>query len=958
MLIGMLEPTAATPPPTSVYLQVLGPVRVLVGDEDVSIGGPVPRALLSRLAIAAGESVSDDALIDDLWGAEPPPSAKVTLQGYVARIRRVLDPHRPGSRSRVLTRRGNGYALELDATDWQQFTTLARAGRTHLVEGDATSAAETLDAALDHWCGGAYADVTDSEAVSVEANRLDALRLDAVEDRMEAALALGEYGSAAARLDAFTRRHPLRERSWELLARAHYLAGRPGEALDALRRARETLADELGTDPRPSLLTLQAAILDHDVALTPAPKAPAAAQPPAPPAAPDPFAHNIPLTLSPLVGRAPQLTELATLIRTHRLVTLTGAGGMGKTRLALETARRREDADGPWLVELAGAREKSHVTDAIATAMGVTISGGSDPLAAVFRDRELLLVLDNCEQVLTPVADFVDTVLSTCPRVRILTTSREALGAAGEFVYEVPPLSEGRGGEAVSLFVQRASAQSRGFEPDDAEHELISTLCTELDGMPLAIELAAAQCRTLSVRQLIANIDDRFAVLRGGSRTNARHATMQAAVDWSYHSLSPSEQELFQSLAIFSGGFDLDGARAITDSPDLLTDLGSLVDKSLIIVVGGDPRRYRMLETLRRYAALVRQPELTAAVRERHTRWVCEMADGAHYGLRGPQSTDWMRRLDLEIANVRAALEACLHDDETYFRIAGGVYWYWYRSGHVAEALSYLDQALRHRDCPIQGERLSPTRVRAVSGVTLIRYLAGDMAGLLEAFGYLAELHTRTDDDVARTEAALILAFFEAGSGLVEQAREHAGHALARALRTDEPFTHAEALMCLGTADFRGGDFESAGRYLDEAVRVAAENGYGWCEGSSLWINAKTDIAQGKWGGQAEGKLVRMVRVCESNGDLTSWLVALATLAYALFRRGDHDTAAELTGFVSRQGALMGYDPQAMDPVDLARYDRELRAEIPADRLEAGIARGRTLTRARASALVAEAERQ
>ncbi|MGW6375799.1 AfsR/SARP family transcriptional regulator [Rhodococcus sp. NPDC055112] len=952
----MLEPTAATPPPKSVYLQVLGPVRVLVGDEDVSIGGPVPRALLSRLAIAAGESVSDDALIDDLWGADPPPSAKVTLQGYVARIRRALDPHRRGARSLVLTRRGNGYALEPDATDWQQFSTLARAGRAHLVDGNAASAAETLDAALDHWCGDAYADVTDSEAVSVEAHRLDALRLDAVEDRMEAALALGEYGSAAARLDAFTRRYPLRERSWELLARAHYLAGRPGEALDALRRARDTLADELGTDPRPSLLALQAAILEHDVALTPAPTAPAAAQPPTPPptppAAPDPFAHNIPLALSPLVGRATQLAELAALIRTHRLVTLTGAGGMGKTRLALEAARSRRDADGPWLVELAGARDGAQVTDAVATALGLTVAGGVESLAVVLRERELLLVLDNCEQVVAPVADVVTTILTRCPSVRILATSREALFAAGEFVYEVPPLTDG---EDVQLFVERAAAQLGAFEPDAEERALLDRLCTELDGMPLAIELAAAQCRTLSVRQLIANIDDRFSVLRGGPRTNARHTTMLAAVEWSYRSLNPDEQCLFQSLAIFEGGFDLDAATAVVDHPTLLADLASLVDKSLISVVGGDPRRYRMLETLRGYAALIRDRSHTAELRERHTRWICELADGAHYGLRGPQSTRWMRRLDIEIGNVRAALDASLHDHETYLRIAGGVYWYWYRAGHVAEALSYLDPALQQHDDQAMSDIPSLIRVRAVSGVTLIRYLAGDMAGLLEAFGRLAELHVDTADPVARTEAALILAFFEAGSGLVEQARAHATSALDFARRTEQPFTECEALMCLGTADFRDGAFDDAARNLGAATRVAAEYGYGWCEASTLWIDAKADLAQDKWGGPAEDKLIRMVAVCESNDDVTSWLVAVATLAYAAFRRGDHDSAAELTGVVAKQGALIGYHPHTMDPVDLARYDRELRAGIPSDRLEAGLSRGAALSRDRVTIRVPDA---
>ncbi|GAA4477651.1 hypothetical protein GCM10023094_20250 [Rhodococcus olei] len=946
----MPGPSTASPPPTSVYLQVLGPVRVLVGDEDVSVGGPVPRALLARLAIAAGEGVSDDALIDHLWGAAPPRTAKLTLQGYVARIRKILDPHRPGSLSRVLTRRGNGYALEPDATDWQQFTALSAEGRHLLAAGDASGAADVLDTALDHWRGDAYADVADSDAIAVEARRLDTLRLDAVEDRMEAALALGDHGAAAAHLDVFTRKHPLRERAWELLARAHYRAGRPGDALDALRRARETLAEELGTDPRPSLLSLQASILAHDDVLTP-PIPSAAPIAATAPAAPDPFAHNIPLALTPLVGRRGQLAEVGELLRTHRMVTLTGAGGMGKTRLALEVARIRSDTDGPWLVELAGALDSSQVADALATALGLTVSGGVDALADVLRGRELLLVLDNCEQVVDPAAAVATAILTRCPAVRILATSREPLFTTGEFVYEVPPMTDG---EDVQLFVARAAAQIGTFAPDAEERDLLTRLCAELDGMPLAIELAAAQCRTLSVRQLISHVDDRFALLRGGPRTNARHTTMLAAVEWSYQTLTESQRRLFQSLAVFEGGFDLDAARLVVGDAALLGDLGALVDKSLVSVTGGDPRRYRMLETMRGYAARVRDPEQTALLRRNHTRWICDLADAAFVGLRGPDSSRWMRRLDLDFPNVRAALDATVDDPDTYLRIAGGICWYWYRGGHVAEAITRLSPALASAGGQIDPVS-SPVRVRAVAGAAVIHYLAGDLPGLFTALGLLTDLAATVADPVSRADAESTLAFFEAGSGLIEQARAHAQASLEFGLRAERPFTAAEALMCLGTADFRAGEYDAAAEHLDEAVRVASGHGYGWCEASSLWIGAKADLAQGRWGGPAEAKLARMIRVCESNADLTSWLVGLATLAYAAFRRGDHETAATLTAVVDRQGTSIGYRPAAMDPVDLAAYDAELRAGLSPTELEDGRVRGAALDRDEVSELVSSA---
>ncbi len=958
----MPGPIPVAPPSTSVYLQVLGPVRVLVGDEDVSVGGPVPRALLARLAIAAGEGVSDDALIDHLWGDAPPRTAKLTLQGYVARIRKILDPHRPGARSRVLPRRGNGYAFEPDAADWRQFTSLADEGRKLLHDGDAAAAAALLDTALDHWRGNAYTDTHDSGPVAAEAGRLDARRLDAVEDRMEAAVLLGEHASAAAELDSFTRTHPLRERAWELLARAHYLAGRPGDALDALRRVRETLAEELGTDPRPSLLALQASILahNHDLLPTPTTASPAAApavstvlpEPvpaPAPePAARDPFAHNLPLALTHLVGRGDQLAEVGTLLRNHRLVTLTGAGGMGKTRLALEAARARSDSDGPWLVELAGAQDSGQVADALATTLGLTVSGGIDEVAAVLRGRELLLVLDNCEQVVDTVADAVTTVLTRCPDVRVLTTSREPLFATGEFVYEVPPMTESEG---VRLFVERAAVQSGSFRPDALERGLLTGLCGQLDGMPLAIELAAAQCRTLSVRQLVDLVDDRFALLRGGPRTNARHTTMLAAVEWSYQTLTDPQRILFQSLAVFEGGFDLDAAQLVVGGTDLIADLGALVDKSLVSVTGGDPRRYRMLETMRDYAARVRDPDLSARMRARHIAWVCTLADAAYLGLRGRDSSRWMRRLDQDAANVRAALDATEDDPASHLRITGGISWYWYRGGHVAEAISRLAPALTTVEGALESVPL-PVRSRAVAGATVVHYLAGNLPGLFTALGRLAELAAQVTDPVSRSDAETTLAFFEAGSGLIDRARAHAQASLDLGVRAQRPFTVAEALMCLGTADFRAGEFDSAADNLDRATTVAAEIGYGWCEASALWIAAKVDLAQGRWGGPAETKLVRMIRVCESNADLTSWLVGLATLGYAAFRRGDHATAAVLTEFVDRQGSAIGYRPAGMDPVDLAVYDRDLRDGLSPAHVEAGRVRAAALTRDEMSALV------
>ncbi|SNS78563.1 BTAD domain-containing putative transcriptional regulator [Rhodococcoides kyotonense] len=929
-------------PSARVELRVLGPIEAFLDGRPIALGGPVPRAIVARLAIANGRMVTDDALIDDLWGDAPPRTASLTLQGYISTLRKAFEPNRGTSKPTVLVRRGPGYALVLpaDGLDSTRFLQLAEAGRHALVAQDYPAADHVLGDALDLWRGPAHADCADRPFAEAEIRHLEDRRIGVFEDRMDAAITLGENVSSAAALEAHTREHPLRERAWELLALALYRAGRQGDALTALRTARENLADQLGADPRPSLSALHEKILRQDPSLDAHTAQVQDARPPA--------RHSlVPIPLTPLVGRQDQLHAVEQAGATNRLVTLTGPGGMGKTRLALEVARRRQDSDGPWFVELADVRDGGLLVDAIATALGVTVSGGAASLVAILRDRQTLLVLDNCEQVLGPVADFVSSVLASCPGVSILATSREALGAHGEYVYDTPSMSSGATGEAVRLFVDRASPQLGGWDPGAEDLELLEKLCRALDGMPLAIELAAAQCRTLSVRQLVDNLDDRFSVLRGGPRTNLRHSTMLAAVEWSYSSLQPSESALFLDLAVFDGGFDLDAAREVTGHRGIIGDLGALIDKSLVKSSGGDPRRYRMLETLRSYAALHRDPARSAELRARHTEWVVAMAEDAYFGLRGPDCPRWMERLDHDMPNVRSALEYLDNTSETYLRIVGSLYWYWYRRGHVAEGLRYLEPAMKAKDIGIG------VLVRAVAGLTITRYLAGDISGLLESFGRLAELEPRThSDELARSDALVSLAFFEAGSGLTDQAVAHADEALALSDVIDAPYTKAEALMSAGTAFLRSGDLSRAEQLLASSAAVAEECGYQWCLASALWIHAKVDLAQQRWGGPAERKLARMIDACDDVSDTSSWMVGLATLAYALFRRNEIDSATQLLGVVDRQVEMIGYVPSAMDPIDIGRYDREIRAAVDDETLRRNIDIGRRLTRGEVRELV------
>jgi hypothetical protein len=463
--------------------------------------------------------------------------------------------------------------------------------------------------------------------------------------------------------------------------------------------------------------------------------------------------------------------------------------------------------------------------------------------------------------------------------------------------------------------------------------------------MPLAIELAAGQSSALSVRQIIDMLDDRFEVLRGGPRTNKRHSTMQAAIDGSYLSLTASQQQLFCDLAVFSGGFDLDAARQVTGHRRLLSDLNALIDKSMLKAIGGDPRRYLMLETLRSYADVQQDPARAAQLESAHTEWVVAIATDAYLGLRGPDCLAWTRRLQADMANIRAALARADTSPTTYLEIVGNVYWFWYRRGHADEGMRMLEPAVTaDSDIPVA------TRLRAIAGRAIMSYLAADLPALFAALGLLGEAYAAFDVDstdqvvqVARGDAAVTLGYFESGSGLVDAGREHASVALEIAHRYNSPWTAAEALMSLGTADFRAGDHAAAAGHFAAALDTARACGYDWCCASILWIHAKSDIVQEQWNGPAEHKLGQMLAYCERADDLTSAMVGLFTLAYVLFRRGEHSAAAQLIGAVDELTDLTGYSPERMDIIELATFGATMRAEIDPDVLAIESAVGRTI---------------
>lgn len=513
---------------------VLGPLTVRIGvgagnDAGDGAGAAVRvpeakvRALLAVLLTHEGRPVPPDRLVEDLWGAEPPGKPANALQGKVSQLRRAI------GRDRVVHGPA-GYALDLtgaevDADRFEQLVTRARSA------APARARADLLGEALGLWRGAAYADFRDEPFVRTAVRRLEEQRLAALEERARARLDLGEHPQVAGELTALVARHPLRERLRLLQMRALYRAGRQAEALASYAELRALLAEELGADPGPEVSALRAAILRQDPSLnartTPAPASPPAA----------------PLTsLTSLVGRDDAVHEVGRLLSTARLVTLTGAGGVGKTRLALAAAARLADTcasdfrDGVRLVELAGHRtdDPDDIAEAVArqvaSALGLrddpATPGAGDQLAAALRERRTLLILDNCEHVVEPVARLAERLLLAASGLRLLATSQEPLAVPGETVLPVEPLQQA---DAVRLFTERATAADPGFAaagpgsgPDTEAAKAVAAICRRLDGIPLALELAATRVRALGVHALAARLDDRFRVLTAGRAARPR----------------------------------------------------------------------------------------------------------------------------------------------------------------------------------------------------------------------------------------------------------------------------------------------------------------------------------------------------------------------------------------------------------------------------------------------------
>ena len=686
---------------------ILGPVEALIDGRPVAVGGPRVRALLALLLLDAGRLVSTERLIDGLYGEDPPSGAANALQSQVSRLRRGLGD------AELVEGQAAGYRLAADPADVDvhRFDRLVREGRQAL-PADPARAAALLREALGLWRGPALADLTDAPFAEAQAARLEEQRVAAAEDRAEAELAIGEHAAVVAPLQDLTAEHPLRERAQGLLMRALYGSGRQAEALAAYENVRRLLADELGADPSAELAEVHLAILRGDDSLRRPAREPAAPVP----AAPAVFQSNLPAQLTSFVGRDEELARVGKMLEESRLVTLLGPGGTGKTRLAVEAGGQAEGE--VCFVDLSPVVNEDDLPQAMLTALGVREAGlhdttqGERPqpfdrLIMALADRPMLLILDNLEQVVAGAARITHRLLSACPALRVLATSREALGVTGETIWPLPPLRVPEPGTAavealafpaVRLFSDRAGAVRPGFEVDEGNARTVLQICAALDGLPLAIELAAARLRSMSVEDVAARLDDRFRLLTRGNRSAApRHQTLRAVVEWSWELLDEDEQQLARRLTVFAGGATLEAAERVCGLPEYETDdlLASLTDKSLIQNDGG---RYRMLETVRAFCAdRLADTGEEDGLRRAHTAYFVDLAEAADPKLRGPDQLDWMARLTADHANAQAAVRwAVRAEPETALRLMGAMSWFWWLRGMRSEVGAPAAALLEH----------------------------------------------------------------------------------------------------------------------------------------------------------------------------------------------------------------------------------------------------------------------
>jgi predicted ATPase/DNA-binding SARP family transcriptional activator len=935
---------------------LLGPVQARVDDRAVPITGARQRLVLAMLLMHANELVPASRLIDELWGTDLPADPAGALRTQLSRLRRALGPA-----GESLVTDGGGYRLRLrrDQFDAASFEDAVAAA----AEATGKEALRILDEALGLWRGPALAEFADRPFAQPEAVRLDALRVVARERRAELVLSLGSAGDAIAALQQIVAEHPERERARGLLMRALYTDGRQTEALAAFASWRRYLSEELGLDPSPALREMEQGILRHS--LTPA-------ESPAPPVSP-----VVPLPVTSFVGREGDCLAVAGLLDQARLVTLHGPGGVGKTRLGLEVISQIAGRyrDGARFCDLAAIERPAAVTRAIATAVGLSERAFrrlDDQLIDELAGRQMLLMLDNCEHVADAVAAIAERMLRETRNVTVLATSRERLGVDGEHIWPVRPLpADGPGAPAVRLFLDRAHAADPAARQEERDYAAVADLCARLDGLPLAIELAAARLPGTTVAEIAGSLQDRFGLLSSGRRGDSRHQSLQAVVDWSYHQLPDAEQELFRQLSVFHGWFDVGAARAVTAGQGRGADVAHavlhLTDRSLMTADRTSAGTcYRLLETLRSYGLerLDERGELVTA-RTRHARWAADTVTQAAAGLRGSEEGRWAATLDQHLDDLRAA-HSWLSGQDVGLSLRMTAELHWYALLHCrSELFRWADvatAAAAGSNTPFYSEALASAASGAIyrgdlrAGETAARAAlaaARDEDPVaarrpLEALGDIAIFggdperaasRYRKSYDLSINAADYFDAAWDAASGAaalaygnrLAEARQFADLAQAAAEASGAPSALALAAWIIGEITAIT-DPEQATENLERAVALAAGVGSrmvgGFAEVSLAGLHARHGDAA-----TALGYFRQVIPQWRQAGAWAPQWVTIRTLIDLLTRVGASRDAATLYGAAASAttgGRAYGADADRLDEIAARLQDTLTAAEFRA----------------------------
>ncbi len=966
--------------------RILGPVGV-IGDEgrEAPLGGPRERVLLARLLLSANQTVPADTLAHDLWSGEPPPHSAATLRVYISRLRRAL-----GAAASALTTQPPGYRLAVvpGQLDADLFTSLVKLALADLAAGRAQAAAAGLRQALGLWHGEPLADMADLPFVRAEVARLGEARLTAIESRVEADLACGRHVELTAELDGLAEQYPLRERLTGSRMTALYRCGRQAEALSAYEELRRRLAGELGVDPGPRLRWLQLAVLRHDAELDWKPPdsgssqaplmAPAGARATAALAAPFPAraGSRLPAQTTSFIGREGELATIEELLRLSRLVTLTGPSGSGKSRLALHAAGevQARQLGGVWLVELAPVERPDLVVFVVARAMEVIETPGTPLLEGIITalaGREVLVVLDNCEHLLDQVAALCTNLLHSCPSLRILATSQSKLTVAGEATWPVPPLTLPSAhasdpetiaaSESVRLFCDRAVLARPGFALRADNAAYVRDICRTLDGIPLAIELAAARIGALTTRQLTGRLDDRFRVLTGGSRAGLpRHRTLKAAIEWSYGLLRPAEQRCLRRLTAFPGGCTIEAAEAACADGSLPVEaifdtIATLIDRSLLTTEErAGSMRYGMLESIRQYAAhrLDESGERQEVTRKARA-WLLKTAAAAD--LDGPDQVAWLDVLEAEHDNIRGAIESALAVSgdsaaasglRLALELGGAMAPFWAARGPVGHGRRWLEAALAAAG-PHAEPRLLATALDGAAQLASVQadYAAaqrhlersiaiwrklGDQARIATSLGDLgAVAHVRGDYLAAGALYAEALELARQAGSLQQVARCLSGlgrialHgnylAAAESFYQQSMATFAQigdlrrtTLMLgnLGVTAIYAGNLDLARERLDQHLRNASYLGDRKLTGGALTNLGMVCYSSGDLD-LAAGLHSQALTLAEEHGDRRLEQVALINLGLVAVARGDYAAARTLHRRALALAATVG-EPRAI----------------------------------------------